>query len=88
MCIRDRTSTTSGTILPASGTFEGFTSTNQGKVDIFVYAENQQAAPFIGIAMTVTRGSSSNGIGEGKVKVNHNYQGANIPITFYVMRTE
>ena len=82
------TSTTSGTILPASGTFEGFTSTNQGKVDIFVYAENQQAAPFIGIAMTVTRGSSSNGIGEGKVKVNHNYQGANIPITFYVMRTE
>ncbi len=68
--------------LPSTtGTFEGVTSTNEGSIDMIILPDDPQATQ----QLTVTRGSSANGIGEGRFRITNNGIGSR-QLTFYVIR--
>tara|TARA_B100001094_G_scaffold162910_1_gene157677 strand:- start:1523 stop:3043 length:1521 start_codon:yes stop_codon:yes gene_type:complete len=74
--IPGRTGTALGTLtLPASGTYEGVTSTNQADIDIMVLMD---LSPFIANSYQLTRGNGT------FTFTNANY--VNIPIDYYVIR--
>jgi len=86
-------SSNSGTITPLNagafvdvGPVEGFAFNNASTITVFALATAAGTGSYGAYEINITRGSSSNGIGEGKFRVRNPSSSTNLNVTYFVVR--
>jgi len=83
----------SGTISPLNagqsaiiGPVEGFAFNNASTITVFALATSTTTAGYGAYDINITRGSNSNGIGEGKFRIQNPSSTTNLNVTYFVVR--
>ena len=86
-------SSNSGTITPLSagqshivGPVEGFSFTNESTITVFALATATGTGGYGAYEINITRGSSSNGIGEGYFRIRNPSSVTDLNVTYFVVR--
>ena len=83
----------SGTISPLNagqsaiiGPVEGFAFNNASTITVFALATSTTSGGYGAYELNITRGSNSNGIGEGKFRIRNPSSTTNLNVTYFVVR--
>lgn len=83
----------SGTISPLNagqsqiiGPVEGFAFNNASTITVFALATSTTSSGYGAYEINITRGSNSNGIGEGKFRIQNPSSTTNLDVTYFVVR--